>query len=61
MQLHPETCPLCKKADEMEKRGDKGHTLRYRSETTEWVHDFINKTSMTHGYCWATALRKQNG
>ena len=45
----------------MEKRNEKGHTLRYRQETAEWVHDFVNKNSLKHGYCWATALRKQNG
>ena len=61
MLLHPDICPLCKKASDMEQRSEKGHTLRYRPETQEWVHDFINKSSITHGYCLATPLRKQHG
>lgn len=45
----------------MEKAGQKGHALRYRHETQEWVHDFMKGAAFEHAYCVATPLRKANG
>ena len=42
-------------------RGAKGHTLRFRKDTSEWVHDFSNVTQFKHAYCQATPLRIKNG
>jgi hypothetical protein len=42
-------CPAC--------RG--GVPLRYRTETSEWVHDKSTKTNFSHSICWATGLRKK--
>ena len=61
MRLYPDICFFCKKAETMEKTGEKGHTLRVRADTGEHVHDFINGKQFTHGYCTATEVRKNNG
>jgi hypothetical protein len=45
----------------MDAEGQKGHTLRQRSDTKEWVHDFKSGSTFSHGYCLATPLRNQNG
>lgn len=42
-------------------RGEKGHTLRFRDDTQEWVHDFINGGKFRHTFCYATSLRIKNG
>ena len=54
-------CPNCRKAKKMQEEGKTGHTLRYRSNTREWVHDFVTKTTYSHSFCLATQLRNQNG
>ena len=66
-----EICANCREANRMALRGEKGHTLRFRSDTAEWVHDFIKDTrknpsglassSFDHRFCYATALRIKNG
>jgi hypothetical protein len=61
VQLHPEICLHCRRAAEMNQRGEKGHTLRHRNDTNEDVHDFIKAASVAHAYCLATPLRKKNG
>lgn len=52
-------CPHCYRARDMRKLGQLGHTLRWREDTREHVHDFANRTSLTHAYCQATLLRKE--
>ena len=61
MQLRPDLCPHCKRALEMLRRNEKGHTLRHRGDTNEDVHDFIKGATFEHAYCLATAARKTNG
>jgi len=50
----------------MAQRGETGHTLRYRADTGEWTHDFIQNMGpgaqlFDHRFCYATALRIKNG
>lgn len=42
-------CPLCAK----------GVEVRYRSETSEFVHDQRTLTSFAHSLCLANGLRKK--
>ena len=56
-----ELCASCREANRMALRGEKGHTLRFRSDTDEWVHDFIKGETFDHRFCYATALRIKNG
>ena len=60
-QVAREICPHCKRGYEMQLRGEKGHTLRFRDDTKEFVHDFIKAHYFEHCYCAATGLRKLNG
>lgn len=69
-QLCRQTCVSCGKAHQMQVRDEKGHTLRYRSDTNEWVHDFVKKIPLgtalkaeqiDHRYCLATKLRNERG
>ena len=60
-QLFPDICPHCKKAQEMQQRGEAGHVLRFRKATNEWVHDFSKPTQLTHAYCLASRRRNGNG
>jgi len=52
-----EICSSCREADRMAQRGEPGHTLRFRSDTGEYVHDFISHEKLSHTFCYATALR----
>ena len=60
-------CPHCYQARDMMKLGEKGHTLRFRTDTREWVHELRkaeNKVTerITQAYCQADLLRKaRNG
>jgi hypothetical protein len=60
-----EVCANCREAKRWEDSGRKGHTLRFRDDTQEWVHDFIsdrgNGQTFDHRFCYATDLRKKNG
>jgi len=51
-------CTHCRKAKEMEEAKQPGHSLRYRKDTGEWVHDFVRGEMFQHVYCVATPLRK---
>ena len=42
-------------------RGEKGHTIRWREDTNEFVHDFIKGEQFRHTFCYATALRIKHG
>lgn len=54
-------CPQCRKAFQMSQDNRKGHVLRQRKDTKEFVHDFRHGSSFTHAYCDATPLRNANG
>ena len=55
-------CSHCYRARDMMKLGEKGHTLRFRDDTKEWVHDFIIAKCFSHFFCKANQLRKdRNG
>lgn len=62
-------CPHCERGFQMDQREEKGHTLRFRKDTQEWVHDFIKDTStetqkrevFDHKFCQANELRKKHG
>ena len=65
-QMARDICPACRRAHRMDFNGEKGHTLRQRSDTKEWVHDFIKPTAkdtslFEHVFCQADALRKKYG
>ena len=36
----------------------KGNVPRFRPETSEWTHDYTERSSFSHAYCQATGLRK---
>jgi hypothetical protein len=55
-----EICTHCREAKRMSDRGEKGHTLRHRMDTNEWVHDFMKGSQFNHTFCYATALRTKN-
>jgi hypothetical protein len=64
------TCPHCNAARDMAKLGQKGHMLRWRPDTREFVHDFVlvksdarfKGTELTHAYCRASLMRRlRNG
>lgn len=55
-QKYRDACPLCAK----------GIKVRQRTDTTEWVHDYVinkltNGVIQGHTLCQANALRKQDG
>lgn len=52
-----ELCWGCRQAKRMSDIGKKGHTLRFRDDTSEYVHDFVKDESFSHTYCLATKLR----
>jgi len=55
-------CAHCYRARDMLKLGKSGHTLRFRGDTKEWVHDFVEDYRRTHAFCQADQLRKsRNG
>jgi hypothetical protein len=54
-------CANCRRAATMAAAGEKGHTLRYRKDTDEFVHDFWKGVMFSHAYCLATRLRNGNG
>ena len=56
-----EICASCREATRMAQRGEKGHTLRFREDTGEFVHDFVSHEKFSHTFCYATALRIKNG
>lgn len=61
-----EICPHCREAKRWADAGKKGHTLRFRDDTKEWVHDFVaaidvNGHHFDHRFCYATKLRNANG
>lgn len=37
----------------------KGVDLRYRPETSEYVHDMVTGVTRLHSICWANGLRKK--
>lgn len=63
-QAARELCPHCQRAYEMQVREEKGHALRFREDTQEWVHDFVKNNRggdgivFDHKFCQANALRK---
>ena len=65
-------CPHCNRARDMMKLGESGHTLRYRDDTREWIHEWRKKLGdssmpiaamqLTQTMCQANQLRKdRNG
>ena len=56
-----EICSSCREANKMAIRGEKGHTIRWREDTNEFVHDFIKGEQFRHTFCYATALRIKHG
>ena len=58
-KLAVQVCGYCYRAANMRARGEKGHTLRYRADTKEWVHDFVSGNTTTHVFCSATDWRKK--
>ena len=65
-QMARDICPACQRAYDMERRGEKGHTLRVRTDTGEHVHDFValiqkDTKRFEHQFCLADSLRKRYG
>lgn len=65
-QTARDICPHCQRAWEMQRLHKKGHTLRFREDTKEWVHDFVKQSApdtnlFEHVYCQASEMRKANG
>ena len=63
-------CPYCYRGRDQQKLGVKGHTLRYRDDSQEFVHDFRKDITVNggakaetfeHYYCLATVMRKDRG
>lgn len=56
-----EICPYCREAKRWVDSKKKGHVLRKREDTGEFVHDFIEGERVQHSYCHATKLRNASG
>lgn len=57
-----ELCPHCREAKRWVDSKKKGHILRKRDDSNEWVHDFVTPIAkdglhVDHRFCQATKLR----